>query len=211
MNPNGQATTYHFEYGTSTAYGAQAPAPPDPSAGSASSAQPVSANLTGLAANTTYHYRLVATNGSGLTTGSDQTFTTTATLPPPPTVVTGSASAIISSSATVTGSVNPNGQTTTYHFEYGTTTAYGAQAPAPPDPSAGSGSSAQPVSANLTGLAANTTYHYRLVATNGSGLTTGADQTFSDAGRPHPRRDAHCTVTTGLGGGGRRHCVSSSA
>src|SRR5205823_3588438 len=46
-------------------------------------------------------------------------------------------------------------------------------------PSAGSGTSNQPVSAKLSGLTANATYHYRLVAANASGTTNGADQTFT--------------------------------
>lgn len=108
----------------------------------------------------------------------------------PPTAVTGSASSIGPSTATVSGTVNPNGQATTYHFDYGTTTGYGAQAPAPPDPSAGSGTTNQSVSANLTGLTASTTYHYRLVATNASGTTTAADQTFiTTSGNPSPPGD----------------------
>jgi 6-phosphogluconolactonase len=96
---------------------------------------------------------------------------------PLPIVVTGSASGVGQSSATVSGSVNPNGQATTYHFDYGTTTAYGEQAPAP-DASAGSGSSAQPRSANLTGLSSNTTYHFRIVAMNSVGTGEGLDQTL---------------------------------
>jgi hypothetical protein len=103
-----------------------------------------------------------------------------------PSVVTGSASAVGATSATVAGSVNPNGQATTYHFDYGTSTTYGAQAPAPPDPSAGSGTTSQPVSANLTGLSPGTTYHYRLVAKNASGTQVGSDQTFATAGQSAP-------------------------
>jgi streptogramin lyase len=98
-----------------------------------------------------------------------------------PIVVTGSSSAVGTTSARVAGSVNPNGQATTYHFEYGTSTSYGAQAPAPPDPSAGSGTTSQPVSANLTGLSPGTTYHHRLVATNATGTKYGSDQTLVTA------------------------------
>jgi streptogramin lyase len=109
-------------------------------------------------------------------------------IPPPPAggpiVVTGSSSAVGTTSATVAGSVNPNGQATTYHFDCGTSTSYGAQAPAPPDPSAGSGTTSQPVSANLTGLSPGTTYHYRLVATNAAGTQYGSDQTFVTAAPP---------------------------
>ena len=100
---------------------------------------------------------------------------------PGPTAVTGAANPIGTTSATVSGTVNPNGQGTTYHFDFGTSTSYTAQAPAPPDPSAGAGTVSQPVSASLTGLAPGTTYHFRLVATNVSGTAFGSDQTFTTA------------------------------
>ena len=180
VNPNGQATTYHFEYGTTTAYGAQAPAPPDPSAGSGSSAQPVSANLSGLAANTTYHFRISATNSGGTSKGSDETFKT---LPNPPAVVTKAASSVVQTTATLNASVNPNGgEVTECKLEYGTaefyelTKSYGSSAPCVPSP--GSGSIPVAVSAALTGLTANTTYHFRISATNPGGTSKGSDETL---------------------------------
>lgn len=94
----------------------------------------------------------------------------------PPSVTTGSASSIGESSATVNGTVNPNGQATTYYFRYGTTTSYGMQtSPA----NAGSGTTPVGVHATLGGLTANTTYHYQLVAQSSSGTTNGADQTLT--------------------------------
>jgi hypothetical protein len=77
VNPEGAATTYQFQYGTSTSYGSVTPASPA-SAGSGSSAVGESADLSGLSASTTYDYRLVATNATGTTDGSNQTFTTPA-------------------------------------------------------------------------------------------------------------------------------------
>jgi hypothetical protein len=182
VNPEGQATTYYFQYGTSpTSYGSTTPASPA-DAGSGTKNVPVSAPAGSLAANTTYHYRLVATNGSGTTTGADHAFKTTPAPPAPgaPVVATGGAKAVTSTSATLTGTVNPGGQATTYHFQYGTTIMYGRTTPSPAA-SAGSGTKNVPVSAPAGPLAANTTYHYRLVATNGSGTTTGADHAFKTA------------------------------
>jgi hypothetical protein len=98
--------------------------------------------------------------------------------PQPPSATTGSATGVTSTAATIAGTVNPNGLSTTYHFEYGTTTSYGTRTPAP-DGSAGSGTTAAPVSANLSGLTASTTYHYRLVATNSAGTSNGSDATFT--------------------------------
>ena len=95
--------------------------------------------------------------------------------PAPPSVSTGAASDIGQSSATVSGMVNPNGQSTQYYFRYGTTSAYGTQTgPA----SAGSGSTPVGVHATLTGLTANTTYHYQLVAQSSAGTVSGVDQTL---------------------------------
>jgi phosphodiesterase/alkaline phosphatase D-like protein len=193
VNPGRLATTYHFEYGTTTGYGSQSPAV-DASAGSGSAAVAESATLTGLTAGTTYHYRLVATNSAGTVQGADQQFVTP--LPPaPPDVTTGAASSVLDTTATVSGTVNPNGTSTTYHVEYGTTTSYGSQSG---DTSAGSGSSAQPASANLTGLTPGTQYHYRLVATNSAGTANGADQTFTTGVRPAVTTQA----ATGVGASG---------
>lgn len=102
-----------------------------------------------------------------------------------PAVVTGSASGVTSTSATLNGTVNPEGATTTYQFQYGTSTSYGSVAPAAPA-SAGSGSSAIGESANLTGLSASTTYDYRLVATNATGTTDGSNQTFTTPAASSP-------------------------
>jgi predicted lipoprotein with Yx(FWY)xxD motif len=79
----GGTTTYHFEYGTTTAYGTIVPVP-DADAGPAlftSVSQPV----TGLAPNTVYHYRLVSTNSiEGTGFSEDGTFSTALTTTPPP-------------------------------------------------------------------------------------------------------------------------------
>ncbi len=96
----------------------------------------------------------------------------------PPVVTTNSASSLASTKATLNGTVNPSGSETAYQFEYGTTTSYGSKAPTSPE-SIGSGSSPVEVSEKIEGLAPDTTYHFRLVATNGKGTTEGEDQTFT--------------------------------
>ena len=99
----------------------------------------------------------------------------------PPVSATGGASPIASTGATVQGTLDPRGLTTTYHFDYGTTPAYGA---ATPDASAGGGAAL--VSAALSGLSPSTQYHYRLVAVNRDGSSTGADGVFTTAAVPTP-------------------------
>ena len=103
---------------------------------------------------------------------------------------TGLAAAIDATSAVLNGTVSPNGLTTTYYFEYGTTTAYGlATANRTTDADAS-------VSETVGGLSANTTYHYRLVATNSSGTSYGPDRSFQTASTdPAP-------ISSGGGGGG---------
>jgi len=179
VDPNGRATTWYFEYGTSTSYGSKTAAK---SAGSGTSTSSVSAPVSGLTRGRIYHYRLVATSDAGTSRGADQTFSTATA----PTVVTGSASSIAPTSAKLNGTVTPNGQTTSWYFEYGTSANYGSKTAAK---SAGSGTSPVKVSASLTRLKTTTTYHYRLVATNPSGTTFGGDRTFSTALPPAVRTD----------------------
>ena len=75
VNPNGSATTYWFQYGTTTSYGWAAPSPAA-SVGSGTSSQSVSTALSGLRRKTRYHYRLVASSSGGTSVGADRTFTT---------------------------------------------------------------------------------------------------------------------------------------
>jgi FG-GAP repeat len=101
----------------------------------------------------------------------------------PPTVVTGSASSITQTSATLNATVNPNGETVSdCHFEYGISPSYGSSVPCTSLP--GSGASPVSVSAPLTGLTPNTPYHFQIVATNPTGTSAGADQTFTTAEAP---------------------------
>jgi phosphodiesterase/alkaline phosphatase D-like protein len=186
VNPNGLSTSWYFEYGTSTTYGKKTATR---SAGSGTTNVEVSATLTGLTPGTTYHYRLVAVNGDGTTRGADGVFTTSSG----PVAVTGAASDVTVSSATLSGTVDPNGRSTTWYFEYGTSTAYGSKTPAR---SAGSGTAAVGVSAAVSGLTAGRLYHYRLVATSDSGTGRGADRTFSTAGAPAAVTGAVSSVST---------------
>lgn len=162
-----------FEYGATEAYGHTAPCVPSPGSGAAP--VEVSAALEGLSPRSTYHFRVVATNGTGTSFGADQTF---ATSPEPPAVVTGAASSVSQHSAQIAGTVNPEGApVSSCEVEYGPTEAYGSSAPCSSLP--GSGSEPVAVGAALSGLAADTTYHYRVAAANAGGGSHGADGTFT--------------------------------
>jgi hypothetical protein len=98
-----------------------------------------------------------------------------------PGVATGRVTSVTYESATLTGSVNPHGGETVYYFEYGPTTAYGAQTTLTP---VGNGTTSVPASAPISGLTPATPYHYRLVATGASGTKTGPDRSFTSAAIP---------------------------
>jgi hypothetical protein len=176
VNPEGQSTTYYFEYGTTTSYGSQTSMA---GAGSGTADVKVSTSIEPLTPNTTYHYRVVATNASGTVLGSDVSFKTPK--PPVPVVVIRHATSVTQTSATLHGTVNPAGQATSYVFEYGTSTAYGAQTPTA---SAGSGTKTTAVSATIGALAPNATYHYRLVATSVNGTAFSHDSSFKTTAVP---------------------------
>ena len=130
--------------------------------------------ISGLTAHTTYHFRIVATNSTGTRYSSDRTFTTLSSTGSP-LVITNPATNVASSSAALNGSVDPHGLSTSVHFQYGTTTSYGSTTPSQTK----TGNTYQNVSANISGLSAGTTYHFRDVATNTAGTRYGADRTFT--------------------------------
>lgn len=170
INPNASATTMHFEYGRTTAYGTSTAAQ---NLGNGATDVSVSAAISGLLQSTLYHFRVVATNANGTGLGPDQVFTTAPRLP---TVITSPASNITTNSAILNGSVNPGGLSTTYYFAYGTSTSYGTTSATQ---NAGSGTLGVAVSADLLAiLQPNVTYHFRLVATNSRGTVFSADQVF---------------------------------
>src|SRR5207249_2599508 len=173
VNPNGSnVSECKLEYGTTTSYGSSVPCTPAP--GSGTSNVEVSAAVSSLTPNTTYHFRISATNAGGASTGADETLKTLANAP---TVKTEPASAVSQTTATLNATVNPNGlEVAKRKFEYGTTTSYGSSVPCAPAP--GSGTANVAVSAVVTGLTENTVYHFRIAATNAGGTAQGADETF---------------------------------
>ncbi len=133
-------------------------------------------NLINLQPGTIYYVRSYATNSLGTSYGNEISFTTLQ----PPTATTAAATSLASTTATLNGTVNANNQSTTVTFEYGTTTSYGQTINAIPNTV--SGSTNTTVSANLTGLTANTTYHFRVKAVSSVGTTYGSDVTFTTLG-----------------------------
>ncbi|HWM62954.1 MAG TPA: S8 family serine peptidase [Solirubrobacterales bacterium] len=102
---------------------------------------------------------------------------------PAPSASTESATDVSEQNATLNATVNPEGLTTTYQFEYGQTKAYGGKAPAAAK-GIGSGTADVSVQETLEGLEPGTAYHYRVKATNADGTTYGEDRAFTTA-EPH--------------------------
>jgi phosphodiesterase/alkaline phosphatase D-like protein len=176
--PLSRSTDAYFEWGTTALYGNVTPTQTLPAG---STAVNLEAMLTGLSSGGTYHYRMVATNSGGTAVGDDQPFVAMnggggSGATAAPTVVTGVTTGRTSTTATLQGTVNPNGGTTTAYFEYGETTSYGATTT---PQNAGNGASPVNASAPVGGLTPAKTYHFRLVAINELGTTNGDDATFT--------------------------------
>ncbi|MCX6820024.1 MAG: hypothetical protein NT019_01915 [Candidatus Adlerbacteria bacterium] len=175
--PNGASTQFWFEYGTTVALGNTTSLQ---SVGSGTAVVPAATSLSGLQPLTTYYFRLNAQNQFGTVNGGTLSFTTAGpAATPAPAVQTSNATAVGNTSATLRGSINPQGEQTTYWFEYSTDSLLGAVLlKTTPQASAGSGTAARSLSANVTGLARNTTYYARIVAQNSKGQFRGDNVTF---------------------------------
>lgn len=177
LNPGGDATTYQFEYGTSSTYGLTTPAQ---DAGAGTETVNARATLSGLTSNTTYHYRLVATNAAGVERGADRTFKTSSP-PRAPSIASRAASSVSATGATLNAGVNPRGLATSVRFEYGTSTSYGSTTP---EQAIGAGTSTVSVRAAISGLRAGVKYNFRAVATSAAGVTRGGNRTFTTGSAP---------------------------
>jgi hypothetical protein len=130
-------------------------------------------DITDLRAGETIHYRLVATNDSGTIAGNDHVFKMPTDAKPQ--VLTGAASRVARESAKVEGRINPLGKKTQFFFEYGRDATYGSKTDAT---YGGLQITPRMAFVTLIGLTPGTEYHYRLVATNETGTTHGADAVF---------------------------------
>lgn len=169
VTAGGAATSVRFDLGKTTEYGLS------------SSSRDVAADATNatveipvssLEENTVYHARVVATNADGTTTGNDVAFKTLSSTSPPG-ATTGTAQNVTGSGARLTGTVTLRGQQTFAHFEYG-----GQRTP---EVDLGTGTGPVPFAADVTGLAPDTRYSFRLVVRSAAGSARGARRYFTTA------------------------------
>ncbi|MFO0577495.1 MAG: hypothetical protein U1A78_26120 [Polyangia bacterium] len=192
-NPNGDATTGWFRYGTAspgtcndtfgTKVGGSA-------LGAGTSYAGFSQAVAGLTPATPYYYCALASNALGLSVGTVRSFTT----PSAPTATTEAASSFTATSAVLNGTGTPNRAATTGWFRYSTTNpgtcndAFGSRAPLTSGTALGAGTTSVPYAQSISGLSGNTTYYYCAIVSSSEGTAFGAVRSFTTAGPP--------TVTT---------------
>ncbi len=177
--PDPRPATVTFQYGPTAAYGSSTTAQ---TVVGVSGPQTFSALVSGLAPGT-YHFRVVATNPDGMSSGADGVFTI-AWLSP--VAAAHKPARVRARSATLEGTVNPESQRTGYHFEFTTRLTGGFRrktrtrwVPA--------GSAVIGVAAPVTKLEAGKVYRYRLIATNGGGTAISASGVFRTPRRRRAR------------------------
>ncbi|HET7418319.1 MAG TPA: NHL repeat-containing protein [Solirubrobacterales bacterium] len=163
LNPEGDPTTYHFEYDTNpygddeASHGTSVPVPEGNSAGEDFDSEEVAVNLEELIPSTTYHFRLCATNVAGTVCGADTTFMTR----PAVVIEPEWASNLSAHSAQVHAEMDPLGVEAEAWLEYGADESYGQVLPLP---NLGESFASVLRQATLSGLQAATTYHFRFAA-----------------------------------------------
>lgn len=168
--PRGDTVTYHFEYGTTPAFGS--------SSAIYKYNDSVEGILTGLQSQTKYYLRLVATNENGTTYFASEPFTTISLAP---LVKSKQTVDVTETTATLYGKVNPNSLFTSFYFEYGQTPALGLVTPVYP---LSDTTEFLEVSASVDNLQPRRTYYYRLVATNEYASATTESVNFFTAVKP---------------------------
>lgn len=178
VTPNSSSTNYWFEYGKENSFGAVTSIQ---TLTNTSGTSNVSVALSGLEPLTRYFYRVNAQNQYGTSNGAVMSFTTSGPRSPSsPTATTRDATSITSNSAVMNGRVNPNGLETSYWFEYATDSLLSnIIGNGTPEQKISAGTANVNISANVSGLSANTRYYYRLVARNSEGTVRGNALSFT--------------------------------
>jgi hypothetical protein len=185
VNPNNQKTTYAFEYATNEALTGATTVPGASPFEAEFRVRAARVELSELQPGQIYYYRVLATNATGTSVGPIQSFQTQG----PPSAATGEALNLTRTSATLSGSVNPDGIDTTFHFAYVSAADYDPLAVnpyakgrvTPESGSVGAGHADHPIAAFAGELKPGETYHYRVIATSPLGKAIGTDHVFTTA------------------------------
>lgn len=155
-------STVQFVYGLSVAYG---------NSGTVSGSYETS--LSGLTANTLYYYKISVTDSVGQVTNYTGTFSTLPIPPPPPdTEPPIISNVVVTPNITSAGITWNTNESANSQILYGLTSAYGS--------SAIDNNLVLNHSVNLVDLIPNTTYHYKIFSTDGSGNSASTvDATFT--------------------------------
>jgi hypothetical protein len=181
VNARGLPTTFIYRYSTAASLSNPAIVGNPPfNGGSLTTSVARPRAITGLTACTTYHFRIEATNAQGTGVGSTRSFRTNCK----PTVETLVATGVGAHAATLNSRINPEGADTRYHYEYGTVASggFGSREPAADLTLAAGTSDVLPNSLPVGGLAPETDYQVRVVATNALGSAVGNVVTFRTIG-----------------------------
>lgn len=172
LTPNGSDTSYWFEYGPTTNLGTITAFN---SAGAGTTSVNESVVVSNLLPATKYYFRMNAQNQFGTVNGATLTFVTSGpAAASAPSANSTAATKVTSTTATLNGSVNPNGDSMSYWFEYGTDSLLRSILGSTIHKVIGSSAANQTnVSGDITGLQSSTNYWYRVVGTNTQGTTNG--------------------------------------
>jgi hypothetical protein len=175
IDGHGVATSYHFNYGLTAAYGSSTP---EADGGGGDGERLVSQEISGLRPSTIYHVQVVAKSGNVIRSGGDGVFVTA----PAPGAVATVPTGVTTSAATLTGTATTFNTASSYHFELSALD--GSYAVNTPERALEAAADGRPVSASLTGLPAGTAFRVQLVV-SGNEVTTFSDQlVFSTAPVP---------------------------
>lgn len=183
VNPKGFSTTADLTYSTDSSFTTSSSVSMGTFTGSDEIA--IDAEITGLDPSETYYAKIVATNETGTTESAVFDFETLAATAPivsseEPTVT------VDDGPVTLSGTLNPNGFSSTAIFQYSTTADFSGTVVDVPVSGTFTGTSLSTVSTIVSGLNGSTTYYFRLKVTNASGSAYGSTISFVPADIPAP-------------------------
>ena len=183
VNPKGFSTTAELVYSTDADFGTSSTVSMGTFTGTDEVA--IDAEITGLDPSEIYYAKIVATNETGETESAVFEFETLAATAPivsseEPTVT------VDDGPVTLSGTLNPNGFSSTAVFQYSTTADFSGTVVDIPVSGTFDGTSLSTVSTTVSDLSPTTTYYFRLKVTNASGSAYGSTMSFVPADIPAP-------------------------